>query len=1601
MSLAEQSQQWYPTNVNVTVLQAHSLKAKGKNGTNDAYAIIQLGKEKFSTSVSEKSLAPVWREEASFELPVFHQGNQERCMLRIVVMHRALVGLDQFLGEAVINLLELHENKERNKTEWFKLQSKAGKKEKERGEVHVNIQFMRNNMTASMFDLSMKDKSRSPFGKLKDKIRGKKDRGGFSDSASAIVPRVSQVLTDSEGEEEGGGGVEKPKKSAKSKIKSIFGKSSNLQRSSLSQSMSVLPSLQPLPERNAWLSGSRSSGLDVEPSLSAVPETKVEGKPPLPKPPTHKHTLSADTKQLFSGKKDPFSLLGGLRSKNDPVSHSSVCINGSHVYAEEPDPEAGLSGSLQNLSGATNIGSTEDFTILKSSDQASTESLKSRTLPSYRVQSTSATQKNREELQEENAAKKAEEKKRLDEERKRSQQQEEEQRRREDERKRVEERKRQEEENRQRVAAAEEEKKRQEEIRKKEERKTAEKSESSKASTLLSLVRGRKDSLKNSDSVSPPETPADRKTEPVPKRQGSQEFEEVPLRRKPLVPSKEEQDPDPHLQEKERGAKNPSTPTTGFPSWATSKVTAVKPRLDVSLKDETKDRLPSLSTSPLPPVSALSNPFTSTPCSSSSSPPSPTPFQDSSVPLCREVSSGSTPAGSLLKENRKSVLKTDPSKGGEEPQLSPGTPKFEPTASLVYPNIPGPASGQKSSAGSTGKDGESDFVAKAKGEDGSVLYSPSSRPASALDLLSKASSSSISRSPAAASLFEKGRQSGASSSASVPEGSGPPATPASVFDLLSKAASRTSRASSSGSNSPIVSVSESPIENINKPASDSDPLLKENLRPPSLFDSSIVLASISDSDFERVNKSASVSDSLLKNTSRPPSVSDTPYETIKISDSLPEANSRQSSLSDSSTVLASVCNPPIENVTTSVSLSKETLSDSPFKNATRPAFVSEATSRSRKPSTSETASEKQLKADPLASSFSFKSVIQKRSGSGDPKSPPPELKSDEKPAKLDVKPDSSTSEREKSETTGVPEPSEPASKHFRTEREVPKPAPRAPKSSRTEPWGPTEPAASTPKPAPRTITAQQAGKEESAAPILTHSPPSNKPGTNSSPVEAEERSSPSARSPTAVNKPPPSLGAKGSSQGVGVTGLFDGRLGGRVPSASPGPDKSVDKGKQACSDQTARDRDAQKDKQAGGVSMEKSKLPDKSSGEVFKTKDKLAASDKKDQSRSGGTVAAKDRDTLLHQSTRMNQKDEQTLQDKNAGEMLSQKDKQTEKNADDRLTALSNKSTGDSLKPKDKQTLSDASDIEAQKLSVLSTKPTPSPPDKNVSGISSQEVKLAKPDQGTEETITANTKKPLENKNAGLEKDKRTLSEQTSEKDRRTPPASVEDAEGDTSPLPAVQNKPAVISARKRAERTEPSSTPRSNLEKQTGEEVAESQRKSKTESLSPPPSSSFSPLPPSPSSKTVVNSPAQPISSGGKRLLRAWVSPSETQPITVQQSPGSVQCRPHPVKPMSSQDSQTSRMEKDPKSSGVKDTPSGRSGLVISKFTDPSDAAPYSQLTHDELVALLVKQKEALSKKDCQIRDLEDYIDNLLVRVMEETPNILRNLPSKQAGRV
>lgn len=70
---------------------------------------------------------------------------------------------------------------------WYQLKSKTGKKEKERGDIQVTVQFTRDNLTASMFDLVMKDKSMSTFGKLKERMRGKR-RSSEEDSSSAILP---------------------------------------------------------------------------------------------------------------------------------------------------------------------------------------------------------------------------------------------------------------------------------------------------------------------------------------------------------------------------------------------------------------------------------------------------------------------------------------------------------------------------------------------------------------------------------------------------------------------------------------------------------------------------------------------------------------------------------------------------------------------------------------------------------------------------------------------------------------------------------------------------------------------------------------------------------------------------------------------------------------------------------------------------------------------------------------------------------------------------------------------------------------------------------------------------------------------------------------------------------------------------------------------------------------------------------------------------------------------------------------------------------------------------------------------------------------------
>ncbi|CAL8277609.1 unnamed protein product [Merluccius merluccius] len=359
LSPAGPSQQWCPTSAQVAVLQARGLRVKGRNGTNDAYVAMQVGKDKFTSSVAEKSVAPMWKDQARFDLPPVQSGGPvplggpvrpgtaERCTLHVHVMHRALVGPDKLLGRADVDLLELRDERTKNQPQWFKLLDKAGKADKERGDILLDIQFMRNNMTASMFDLSAPDKSRSRLGKFKDKLRGKKKDGGL-DSASAIVPSsFSQVLTDSEEEEEeeeeegveGSAGDTREKNSKKKlKLKSLFSHKSNLQKS-MSQSMS---GLGPLPERNQTLSGSRSSGLNVEFS-----EVKKKFKFGI-----HKRSGSTDSKASQGSSRLPDQSQHG----GHDASRSS-----SHAYTEEAQGRASSRASSTFSLSSSGRGSMEDL----------------------------------------------------------------------------------------------------------------------------------------------------------------------------------------------------------------------------------------------------------------------------------------------------------------------------------------------------------------------------------------------------------------------------------------------------------------------------------------------------------------------------------------------------------------------------------------------------------------------------------------------------------------------------------------------------------------------------------------------------------------------------------------------------------------------------------------------------------------------------------------------------------------------------------------------------------------------------------------------------------------------------------------------------------------------------------------------------------------------------------------------------------------------------------------------------------------------------------------------------------------------------------------
>ncbi|XP_028315509.1 rab11 family-interacting protein 1 isoform X2 [Gouania willdenowi] len=236
-------------------------------------------------------------------------------------------------------------------------------------------------MTASMFDLTMKDKPRSAFGKLKDRVTGK--RRGDMESSSAIVPGRYAALSASPGPfgEEFGGDVMLPdvgtSEEKRNKMKDFF--TGRLRKSSDTRSCSSLASESSVSSITSE-KFSPPPILMSDPPSSPIYTTKVRvdslyGETDLAKKVltsqhttkvlTHKRAFSDEASKITTALPRANPTLESIKGQVMTQSKSSLCINGNHVYESEPStPKSSgalpsklvllekcspLSRSLQNL----------------------------------------------------------------------------------------------------------------------------------------------------------------------------------------------------------------------------------------------------------------------------------------------------------------------------------------------------------------------------------------------------------------------------------------------------------------------------------------------------------------------------------------------------------------------------------------------------------------------------------------------------------------------------------------------------------------------------------------------------------------------------------------------------------------------------------------------------------------------------------------------------------------------------------------------------------------------------------------------------------------------------------------------------------------------------------------------------------------------------------------------------------------------------------------------------------------------------------------------------------------------------------------------------
>ena len=133
---------WNPTHVHILVRSAKDLKIKGKDGTNNAFVTIDLGHNKFETSVKPGSKDMVeWYELCEMKIPK----HANRQTLILTAYHKNLISSDQFLGTISISLkrfLDYH-NQAQKLTKCYRLSCKPGQTKTDyRGELEIGISFI-------------------------------------------------------------------------------------------------------------------------------------------------------------------------------------------------------------------------------------------------------------------------------------------------------------------------------------------------------------------------------------------------------------------------------------------------------------------------------------------------------------------------------------------------------------------------------------------------------------------------------------------------------------------------------------------------------------------------------------------------------------------------------------------------------------------------------------------------------------------------------------------------------------------------------------------------------------------------------------------------------------------------------------------------------------------------------------------------------------------------------------------------------------------------------------------------------------------------------------------------------------------------------------------------------------------------------------------------------------------------------------------------------------------------------------------------------------------------------------------------------------------